>query len=142
MDLLRSRRKRATSIAQSSDGIPVSGSVSPPEIWVDVPVDISTTDYARRRRELMEMMADLRSMGYVLVDLVAGIAHTTSYSADALIDLPAVVVIGGQSGSCFPFLESESRAQLDISAGKSSLVEAVSGVCQHYFVFSSVFFSS
>ncbi|OJA13651.1 hypothetical protein AZE42_06890 [Rhizopogon vesiculosus] len=48
---------------------------------------------ARRRRELMEMMVDLRSMG-----------------ADALIDLPAVVVIGGQS------------------AGKSSLVEAVSGI--------------
>ncbi|KAG1727762.1 P-loop containing nucleoside triphosphate hydrolase protein [Suillus paluster] len=59
--------------------------------WVEV--DISSSDYARRRRELMEMMADLRSMG-----------------ADALIDIPSVVVIGGQS------------------AGKSSLVEAVSGV--------------
>jgi len=67
MDLLRNRRKRATSvtsISQSSDGTSVPelpGSVSPPETWVEV--DISTTDYARRRRELMEMMADLRSMG-------------------------------------------------------------------------------
>ena len=64
MDLLRNRRTRATSIAQSSDGSSVSdlpSSVSPPETWVDV--DISTTDYARRRRELMEMMTDLRSMG-------------------------------------------------------------------------------
>ncbi|KAG2091608.1 P-loop containing nucleoside triphosphate hydrolase protein [Suillus cothurnatus] len=56
-------------------------------------VDISSTDYASRRRELMKMMADLKSMG-----------------AEALIDLPSVVVIGGQS------------------AGKSSLVEAVSGI--------------
>ncbi|KAG1830238.1 P-loop containing nucleoside triphosphate hydrolase protein [Suillus variegatus] len=56
-------------------------------------VDISSTDYAHRRRELMKMMADLKSMG-----------------AEALIDLPSVVVIGGQS------------------AGKSSLVEAVSGI--------------
>ncbi|OJA11455.1 hypothetical protein AZE42_08343 [Rhizopogon vesiculosus] len=86
MNILNNRRKGTASI-----GLPTPGSVSPPDTWVDV--DISTTDYARRRRELMEMMADLRSMG-----------------ADTLIDLPAVVVIGGQS------------------AGKSSLVEAVSGI--------------
>ncbi|KAG1745129.1 P-loop containing nucleoside triphosphate hydrolase protein, partial [Suillus paluster] len=76
----------------SLPSVPSSGSVSPPDMaWVEV--DISSSDYARRRRELMEMMADLRSMG-----------------ADALIDIPSVVVIGGQS------------------AGKSSLVEAVSGI--------------
>ncbi|KAG2148944.1 P-loop containing nucleoside triphosphate hydrolase protein [Suillus clintonianus] len=67
----------------------LSGSASPPDTWVD----ISSTDYAHRRRELMQMMSDLKSMG-----------------AEALIDLPSVVVIGGQS------------------AGKSSLVEAVSGI--------------
>ncbi|KAG2364145.1 P-loop containing nucleoside triphosphate hydrolase protein [Suillus spraguei] len=67
------------------------GSMNSPEIWEEV--DISSTDYARRRGELIQMMVDLRSMG-----------------ADALIDLPSVVVIGGQS------------------AGKSSLVEAVSGI--------------
>ncbi|KAG2129046.1 P-loop containing nucleoside triphosphate hydrolase protein [Suillus bovinus] len=60
-------------------------------MWEDV--NISSTDYARRRSELIQMMVKLRSMG-----------------ADALIDLPSVVVIGGQS------------------AGKSSLVEAVSGI--------------
>ncbi|OAX33221.1 hypothetical protein K503DRAFT_804544 [Rhizopogon vinicolor AM-OR11-026] len=74
MNILNNRRKRTASI-----GTLTPDSVSPPDTWVDV--DISTTDYARRRRELMEMMADLRSMG-----------------ADTLIDLPAVVVIGGQSG--------------------------------------------
>ncbi|OJA21304.1 hypothetical protein AZE42_12672, partial [Rhizopogon vesiculosus] len=67
MNILNNRRKRTASI-----GPPTPGSVSPPDTWVDV--DISATDYARRRRELMDMMADLRSMG-----------------ADTLIDLPAVV---------------------------------------------------
>ncbi|KAG1851703.1 P-loop containing nucleoside triphosphate hydrolase protein [Suillus subluteus] len=98
MDLLRNRRKQAASTEPSIESsldvtsLPsLSGSVSPPEPWEEV--DISSSDYARRRKELMEMMVDLRSMG-----------------ADALIALPSVVVIGGQS------------------AGKSSLVEAVSGI--------------
>ncbi|KAG1844181.1 P-loop containing nucleoside triphosphate hydrolase protein [Suillus subalutaceus] len=98
MDLLRNRRKQAVSTEPSVEpsldvtSLPsLSGSASPPEPWEEV--DISSSDYARRRRELMEMMVDLRSMG-----------------ADALIALPCVVVIGGQS------------------AGKSSLVEAVSGI--------------
>ncbi|KAG2036974.1 P-loop containing nucleoside triphosphate hydrolase protein [Suillus americanus] len=98
MDLLRNRRKQAASTEPSIEpsldvtSLPsLSGSASPPEPWEQV--DISSSDYARRRRELMEMMVDLRSMG-----------------ADALIALPSVVVIGGQS------------------AGKSSLVEAVSGI--------------
>ncbi|KAG1838318.1 P-loop containing nucleoside triphosphate hydrolase protein [Suillus subluteus] len=98
MDLLRNRRKQAVSTEPSVEpsldvtSLPsLSGSASPPEPWEEV--DISSSDYARRRRELMEMMVDLRSMG-----------------ADALIALPSVVVIGGQS------------------AGKSSLVEAVSGI--------------
>ncbi|KAG1812617.1 P-loop containing nucleoside triphosphate hydrolase protein [Suillus subaureus] len=100
MDLLRNRRKQAASTEPSIEpsidvtvtSLPsLSGSASPPEPWEEV--DISSSDYARRRRELMEMMVDLRSMG-----------------ADSLIALPSVVVIGGQS------------------AGKSSLVEAVSGI--------------
>ncbi|KAG2365973.1 P-loop containing nucleoside triphosphate hydrolase protein [Suillus spraguei] len=89
MNVFHKRRQARTSGDTSPDAISLPGSVSPP----DTGVDISSTDYARRRRELMKMMSDLKSMG-----------------AETLIDLPSVVVIGGQS------------------AGKSSLVEAVSGI--------------
>ncbi|KAF8833698.1 hypothetical protein BDN67DRAFT_985847 [Paxillus ammoniavirescens] len=72
-----------------------SGERSAPNLaddtWDDV--DLSSTEYARRGKELMRLINDLRSMG-----------------AETIIDLPSIVVIGGQS------------------AGKSSLVEAVSGV--------------
>lgn len=61
MDLIRNRRRRKISLAQSSDGVSVHGSVSPPDTSVEV--DISSTDYARKRRELMGMMNDLQSMG-------------------------------------------------------------------------------
>ncbi|KAJ6632403.1 P-loop containing nucleoside triphosphate hydrolase protein [Mycena sp. CBHHK59/15] len=54
---------------------------------------ISTSDYARRCRELMNLDKDLRELG-----------------ASQLFNLPSITVIGGQS------------------AGKSSLVEAVSGI--------------
>ncbi|KAJ7609630.1 P-loop containing nucleoside triphosphate hydrolase protein [Roridomyces roridus] len=54
---------------------------------------ISSSDYARRRRELMALYRDLRALG-----------------ANAFLDVPNITVIGGQS------------------AGKSSLVEAVSGI--------------
>ncbi|KAG2044020.1 P-loop containing nucleoside triphosphate hydrolase protein [Suillus americanus] len=89
MNKLLGRRQTTSSGHTSPDAASLPGSSSPP----DVGIDISSTDYALRRRELMKMMSDLKSMG-----------------AEALIDLPSVVVIGGQS------------------AGKSSLVEAVSGI--------------
>ena len=44
--------------------------------------------------------------------MIANIAHDTSYSADALIDLPAVVVIGGQSGMWPPSLVATSDFNL------------------------------
>ncbi|KAF8839203.1 hypothetical protein BDN67DRAFT_906031 [Paxillus ammoniavirescens] len=66
-------------------------SPDPDDTWDDV--DLSSTEYARRGKELMRLINDLRSMG-----------------AETMIDLPSIVVIGGQS------------------AGKSSLVEAVSGI--------------
>ncbi|KAG1830240.1 P-loop containing nucleoside triphosphate hydrolase protein [Suillus variegatus] len=89
MNTFLNRRGRQTTSLRDPSPDTTSSSASPP----DTGVDISSTDYAHRRRELMKMMADLKSMG-----------------AEALIDLPSVVVIGGQS------------------AGKSSLVEAVSGI--------------
>jgi GTP-binding protein EngB required for normal cell division len=58
---------------------------------------IQATDYARRCKELMALHASLTALG-----------------AGNLIDLPRIVVIGGQS------------------AGKSSLVEAVSGVRSYH----------
>lgn len=69
MDLLRNRRKQAASTEPSIEpsidatSLPsLSNSASPPpEAWEDV--GVSSSDYARKRRELMEMMADLRSMG-------------------------------------------------------------------------------
>ncbi|KIK78305.1 hypothetical protein PAXRUDRAFT_334451 [Paxillus rubicundulus Ve08.2h10] len=80
---------------QSSPDPPLSldpqSSIDPDDKWEDV--DLSSTEYARRGKELMRLINNLRSMG-----------------ADTMIDLPSIVVIGGQS------------------AGKSSLVEAVSGV--------------
>ncbi|KAG1824557.1 P-loop containing nucleoside triphosphate hydrolase protein [Suillus subaureus] len=89
MNKFLGRRQTTSSGHTSPDTMSLPGSASPP----DTGIDISSTDYALRRRELMKMMSDLKSMG-----------------AEALIDLPSVVVIGGQS------------------AGKSSLVEAVSGI--------------
>jgi hypothetical protein len=50
----------------------------------------------------MKMMADLKSMGWVFAYLNTQLAHATSDSAEALIDLPSVVVIGGQSGLWSP----------------------------------------
>jgi hypothetical protein len=73
MDLLRNRRKQAASTEPSVEpsvepsfdatSLPsLSNSASPPpEAWEDV--GVSSSNYARKRRELMEMMADLRSMG-------------------------------------------------------------------------------
>ncbi|KAH7921346.1 hypothetical protein BV22DRAFT_1107246 [Leucogyrophana mollusca] len=66
---------------------------SPPPEELGDEADLSSSAYARRRKELMMLLRELR---------VAG--------ADIFLDIPAVVVIGGQS------------------AGKSSLVEAVSGI--------------
>ncbi|KAF8839207.1 hypothetical protein BDN67DRAFT_970437 [Paxillus ammoniavirescens] len=84
-----------TSNHRSSPDPPLSldppSTIDPDDKWEDV--DLSSTEYARRGKELMRLINNLRSMG-----------------ADTMIDLPSIVVIGGQS------------------AGKSSLVEAVSGV--------------
>jgi hypothetical protein len=103
MNVFRPDRRRQATLAggTSPDAMSMSsqsGSASPP----DPGIDISSTDYALRRRELMKMMSDLKSMGWVFVYLTAQLTHATSDSAEALIDLPSVVVIGGQSGLWSP----------------------------------------
>ncbi|KAJ7609650.1 P-loop containing nucleoside triphosphate hydrolase protein [Roridomyces roridus] len=70
---------------------------------------ISSSDYARRRRELMALYRDLRALGFMPVRHVA-VSLTFPCRANAFLDVPNITVIGGQS------------------AGKSSLVEAVSGI--------------
>ncbi|KAG2064865.1 hypothetical protein BDR04DRAFT_1122244, partial [Suillus decipiens] len=88
MNVFHSKRRQAKASGDTSpDAISLPGSISPP----DTGIDISSTDYARRRRELMRMMSDLKSMG-----------------AEALIDLPSVVVIGGQSGLWSPALATKA----------------------------------
>ncbi|KAH0834801.1 P-loop containing nucleoside triphosphate hydrolase protein [Lanmaoa asiatica] len=87
MNLSFNRRMRRPT-TNSSTSVATGRQSSPDDNWVTL--DLSSTEYARTRRELMQLISDLR--------------------AETLIDLPSIVVIGGQS------------------AGKSSLVEAVSGV--------------
>jgi len=64
MNVIRGKRRQISSSGGTS---PDTMSTNPP----DMGVDISSTDYASRRRELMKMMADLKSMGCVFVDLTA-----------------------------------------------------------------------
>ncbi|KAH7908747.1 P-loop containing nucleoside triphosphate hydrolase protein [Hygrophoropsis aurantiaca] len=65
----------------------------PPSADTGDEANVSSSEYARRGKELMSLLNDLRTTG-----------------ANVYLEIPAIVVIGGQS------------------AGKSSLVEAVSGI--------------
>ncbi|KAI9568111.1 P-loop containing nucleoside triphosphate hydrolase protein [Boletus coccyginus] len=88
----RARLPTTVSVSSVATGSAATGSnSSPDDNWETH--DLSSSEYARMRREMMQLINDLRSLG-----------------AETMMDLPSIVVIGGQS------------------AGKSSLVEAVSGV--------------
>ncbi|KAG6379656.1 P-loop containing nucleoside triphosphate hydrolase protein [Boletus reticuloceps] len=94
----RNRHARQSTTTTTSAISSATGASSPPDDnWETL--DLSSSEYARRRREMMQLINDLRSLGQVIYEF-----------AETLMDLPSIVVIGGQS------------------AGKSSLVEAVSGV--------------
>lgn len=72
---------------------------------------IVNSDYARRTRHLMKLINDLRGVGWVKeIVMPINTAWLSPFRAHADIDLPRIAVIGNQS------------------AGKSSLVEAISGV--------------
>ena len=75
----------------------------------------SDSTYGKRRQQALALINQLRAIGYVASDCYipsthAFFTHLTVYSAQADLDLPRIAVIGNQS------------------AGKSSLVEAISGV--------------
>ena len=74
---------------------------------------LSETAYAAILKERLQLVKQLRALGYVSRWYAASQSHTSpfyDYSAQAELDLPRVCVMGGQS------------------SGKSSLVEAISGV--------------
>jgi hypothetical protein len=65
---------------------------------MDGKATISSTEYSRKCRELMELYRGLLALGLV-IPLPRTSHHTDIYArrAKAIFDLPRVVVIGGQS---------------------------------------------
>ena len=93
---------------------------------------MSDSAYARKRRELLVLAHDLKALGYVpqLAPRPQRDLTGCLFSARAAdLDVPRLVVIGAQSGNR-PVVSAQARSVLsDLhAAGKSSLVEAVTGV--------------
>lgn len=86
-------------------------SASPNSEGVQDAVGIAAYDYAAKVGSLIKLVTDLRAIGYGSVRIICGTPYILSVSAQTDVDLPRIAVIGNQS------------------AGKSSLVEAISGVC-------------
>ena len=64
---------------------------------VDV-VDVSTSEYATRRKNLLKLVKQLRAMGYGrFICVCTEIPHNFFSRAQADLDLPRVTVIGNQS---------------------------------------------
>jgi hypothetical protein len=102
--------------------------IPPPLDGVDT--TIASTDYAQKCREIMDLYRDLRNLGYdILFTFTVLFYHLNRCvrSVHTSFDLPRVVVIGGQS-SKRPEIVSYATSLTVIAGGKSSLVEAVSGV--------------
>lgn len=79
----------------------------------------------------MELDKDLRDLGYMRFLPTLVFCSPRTVSAGVLFDMPRITVIGGQSGIVVfdhgGFPQSRSLKRI-LTAGKSSLVEAVSGV--------------
>jgi Dynamin family len=73
-------------------------------------VGISNSEYATKRRRLFDFLARVRAIGYDSILLLPLSVIDPHYSADVDVDIPAIAAIGWQS------------------AGKSSLIEAISGI--------------
>jgi hypothetical protein len=67
------------------------------------------------------------------------ITHATSYSADALIDLPSVVVIGGQSGLFSPVFLTTAMFNLISQRAKAHSLRPSVGYVNRQFVLYLVF---
>ncbi|KAG6848187.1 hypothetical protein H0H93_002553 [Arthromyces matolae] len=76
----------------------------------DCTAQLSSTQYASRRKELLSLLKQLRATGQALNLWSFFDILTVSFSAQGELDLPRITVIGNQS------------------AGKSSVVEAISGI--------------
>ena len=102
---------------------------TPPPLDV-VDNTIASTNYAQKCREIMDLYRDLRNLGYdILLTFTVLFYHLNCClrSVHTSFDLPHIVVIGGQS-SKRPEMISYATCLTVIAGGKSSLVEAVSGV--------------
>jgi len=74
--------------------------------------ELSVSNYAVRRKELLQLIKQLRAVGFVSLSHLLSTFPSLQFRfrAQADLDLPRITIIGNQS------------------AGKSSVVEAISGV--------------
>ena len=95
LTMLPFRRNRTGSQRQGSIS---STGITPPLQNAASMVGISSTEYSRKCRELMELYRDLVALGLVTpLPCTSHLADISARRAKTIFDLPRVVVIGGQS---------------------------------------------
>ena len=73
-------------------------------------VGLSDPTQSANRRKILEVIDRMRATGYVISNVHGYVAFSFSFRVGADMDLPMIAVIGSQS------------------AGKSSLIESISGI--------------